>query len=110
MLSEAAQRDPVADLERAWHAARSNFQAALEALTVRVDARVEDAPRLSRGAATQALGGAPPGWQRLEVPFADRRQAVGVLWSFGPAVRVHSPAWLRDELLDRARSMCDVSG
>jgi predicted DNA-binding transcriptional regulator YafY len=103
LLDEPARRPPDADLDAVWSASRSSFLATLDAVTVLVD--VESDAHERRPLPGIEHDGASPGWQRLELHFGDRGQATGVLWSYGPAVRVHSPGWLADELRERAAAM-----
>lgn len=103
-LDAPARRTADADLEQRWADAQASFRSTFTAISAVVDVRAEALWQVVHER-SELLDGARSGWRRLRIPFGDRRQAVGVLWSLGPDASVLSPPWLRDELTARAEAM-----
>jgi predicted DNA-binding transcriptional regulator YafY len=102
VLADPAQRSEEVDLQELWERQRSTFGGRFETLTVEVE--LLD-PNRREQLLTAANGVTEHGDGRYTMQLVDRMHALGVLWSFGPSIAVVEPAWMRDELLERARAM-----
>lgn len=114
VLDEPAAPRPDVPLAELWQRRRRQFWSGLAAYRVRVrvrSGRRDDvvaaalAEEPAAGPAVdQAVDPAPDddGWTTLDLLFADRGHAAGVLWGLGPDVTVLTPDELGAQLADRA--------
>jgi predicted DNA-binding transcriptional regulator YafY len=106
VLDEPAAPRPDVPLAQLWQQRRQQFWSGLSAYPVRV--RVSSSRRDDVAGAALAVEGTadpPPGddgWTTLDLVFADRAHAAGVLWGLGPEATVVTPAELRAQLAGRA--------
>ena len=111
VLDEPAAPRPDVPLAELWQQRRQRFWTGLATYPVR--ARVRGTRRdglVAAALAVQPIVEAEPagdqpadgGWTTVDLVFADRVHAAGVLWSLGPDAAVLAPADLRAELAGRA--------
>ena len=106
VLDEPAAPRPDEPLAEQWQRRRRTFWTGLTAYRVRV--RVRSGRRADLAAAAVAVEGdadPPPdddGLAMLDLVFADRAHAAGVLWGLGPDATVLAPAELAAQLAERA--------
>ena len=103
VLDEPAAPRPDVPLAELWQQRRRRFQEELPECGVRARLRAGRRADVVRTVLAMAGDGADAeGWLAVELTFADRAHAVGVLWSLDPDVRVAEPEDLRAQLADRA--------
>ncbi len=102
VLDEPAAPRPDEPLAQLWQRRRSAFWTGMTPYRVRV--RVAAGRRAALAAAAIAVEdeGDGDGATTLDLVFADRAHAAGVLWSLGPDATVLAPAELAAQLADRA--------
>jgi predicted DNA-binding transcriptional regulator YafY len=103
VLDEPAAPRPDVPLAELWQQRRRSFWEGMSAYRVRArvrSGRQDDVAAVALGAEPAA---APDdGWATLDLVFADRAHAAGVLWGLGPDATVLDPADLGTQLAERA--------
>ena len=106
VLDEPTGPRPDVPLTELWQQRRRRFWDGLAAYRVRVRVRTGRRDDVAAAAlAVEAPAGPEPagdGWTTVDLVFADRAHAAGVLWSFGPDATALTPADLRAQLAERA--------
>jgi predicted DNA-binding transcriptional regulator YafY len=99
VLDEPAAVRPPESLAQLWEDRRQRFRA--DRAGYRAVVRVRPGARDGVAGAALAASADAADPDRLELTFADRAHAVGVLWSRVPDVTVLAPGELRAEFADR---------
>ncbi len=112
LLDEPYTRPPDFDLVAYWEQSSSNFLAALPRFPVAVRASPDGLQQMQFALRYAHITQTDPpdgdGWQRLIIQFENEREACGTLLSLGPEVEVIEPTSLREQIVERARSVVEL--
>ena len=106
VLDDPADRAPDVDLEALWQRHRDAFRASFQPVDAVLECAAWDVDHVTRLAELlDTEDGQHDGIVRIRLRFGDRRHALRTLWiaCFDSDCAVLEPAWLRDDLAERAR-------